>query len=62
MIDYRNIRTGKCCIIWTRVSTKYQEENGGSIASQKEMCEAYAKMHKYVIKDYCGGQHESAKI
>lgn len=24
------------CVIWTRVSTQYQEENGGSLDTQKE--------------------------
>ena len=32
----------KNCIIWTRVSTKYQEENGGSLDYQKAICERYA--------------------
>lgn len=61
MIDYKNIRAGRNCIIWTRVSTKYQEDNGGSIASQKKCCEDYAKANNYTIKAYCGGVHESAK-
>ena len=61
MIDYSNIRSGKNCIVWTRVSTRYQEENGGSIASQKELCERYARNNGYTIVDYCGGTHESAR-
>ena len=31
------------CIVWTRVSTKYQEENGGSLDYQRTLCEEYAK-------------------
>lgn len=61
MIDYSNIREGKKCIIWTRVSTKYQEDNGGSLVSQRERCEEYAKANGYTIVKYCGGEHESAK-
>lgn len=41
MIDYRKIKNSKQCVVWTRVSTKYQEDNGGSLKSQKECCEAY---------------------
>ena len=54
-------RTGNGCVIWTRVSTKYQEENGGSLDYQKSLCEDYAKAHGLVIKGYYGGAHESAK-
>lgn len=48
-------------IIWTRVSTKYQEDNGGSLIDQKIKCEDYAQAHKLNIKGYYGGKHESAK-
>ena len=49
----------KSCVIWTRVSTKYQEDNGGSLQYQKDCCEKYAKtpgayikeMIKYLKKD-----------
>ena len=51
----------KNCYIWTRVSTKHQEENGGSLADQKCRCEKYARDNGYVIKGYFGGTHESAK-
>ena len=61
MIDYRKIRCSKQCVVWTRVSTKYQEDNGGSLKSQKECCEAYAKQNGLTIVKYCGGKHESAK-
>lgn len=61
MIDYSNIRKGNRCIIWTRVSSKYQEDNGGSLDTQKELCEEYAKTHNLAVTKYFGGQHESAK-
>lgn len=61
MIKYSNVREGKTCVIWTRVSTKYQEENGGSLTTQKEICEDYARRNGYQIAGYFGGKHESAK-
>ncbi len=54
-------RTGNGCVVWTRVSTKYQEENGGSLDYQKSLCEEYAKTHGLCIKGYYGGTHESAR-
>ena len=51
----------KNCVIWTRVSTKYQEDNGGSLSDQKNKCELFAMQNGYVIKGYFGGTHESAK-
>ncbi len=51
----------KQCYIWTRVSTKYQETNGGSLDDQKHKCETFAKEHNYAIVDYFGGTHDSAK-
>lgn len=61
MIEFRNKREGKTCVIWTRVSTKYQEDNGGSLETQKETCEEYANKHGYKVAGYFGGKHESAK-
>ena len=67
MINYRNDRKGKKCVIWTRVSTQYQQENGGSLDYQKALCEKYAKSEGFSIADvgenhgYFGGKHESAK-
>lgn len=67
MINYRSDRKGKKCVIWTRVSTKYQEENGGSLDYQKTLCEKFAKREGLTIADvgehhgYFGGSHESAK-
>ena len=51
----------KNCVIWTRVSTKRQEDNGGSLDNQRCKCEAFAKQNGYRIKGYFGGTHESAK-
>lgn len=61
MIDYRNIREGKECVVWTRVSTKEQEEKGGSLKTQREGCEEFAERNSYHIGEYFGGKHESAK-
>ena len=51
----------KNCVIWTRVSTKYQEDNGGSLHYQKDCCEKYANSEGFNIVNYFGGSHESAK-
>ena len=51
----------KNCVIWTRVSTKRQEDNGGSLDDQKCKCEEFARHNGYRIKGYFGGKHESAK-
>lgn len=61
MINYRNKRDGKDCVMWTRVSTKNQQDNGGSLETQKETCEAYAARCGYNIVKPFGGQYESAK-
>lgn len=61
MINYRNIREGSNCVIWTRVSTKRQEDNGGSLDDQKTRCMNFAKDNGLTIKGYYGGKHESAK-
>ena len=49
------------CIIWSRVSTKHQQDNGGSLDYQKGVCEQYAHSHNMDIKGWFGGKHESAK-
>ena len=51
----------KNCVIWTRVSTKHQEDNGASLSDQKNKCEQFARQNGYVVKGYFGGTHESAK-
>ncbi len=61
MIKYSEIREGRNCVIWTRVSTKYQEENGGSLQTQREICEEYADRNGYIVLNRFGGKHESAK-
>lgn len=64
MIDYKKIREGKHCCIWTRVSTKHQEDNGGSLETQMEICKEYAERCGYTYQeqiDSYGGKHESAK-
>lgn len=61
MINYKYTRTGNNCIIWTRVSTKHQEENGGSLDDQKTKCEEYAQQRNLNIIGYHGGTHESAQ-
>ncbi len=61
MINYNNIRSGKNCVIWTRVSSKFQEDNGGSLKTQRERCEKYASDNNLKICKYFGGTHESAK-
>lgn len=51
------------CVIWTRVSTKHQEDNGGSLLYQKNCCDEYARNNGYTVatNGYFGGSHESAK-
>lgn len=61
MINYNIIRGGTRAVIWTRVSTKHQEDNGGSLLSQKETCDRYATERGYQVVRYFGGAHESAK-
>ena len=56
-----NNQMEKRCFVWSRVSTKYQEDNGGSLDNQRCKCEAYARDHGYTIVNYFGGKHESAK-
>ena len=51
----------KNCVLWTRVSTKYQEDNGGSLQYQKDCCEDYAKSNGFNVINSFGGSHESAK-
>lgn len=61
MINYGFVREGRNCVIWTRVSTKYQEQNGGSLETQREICEEYAARNDYRVLERFGGKHESAK-
>ena len=52
-------RTGNC-VIYTRVSSKEQEE-GYSLETQLKACEEYARKNSYIIKGQFGGTYESAK-
>ena len=54
-------QTVKKCFVWTRVSTKYQEDSGGGLDNQRCKCEAYAQDHGYTIVNYFGGNNKSAK-
>ena len=56
-----NKKETKNCVIWTRVSTKYQEDNGGSLQYQKEQCLKFAQNNGFNVVNYFGGTHESAK-
>lgn len=59
-MEQKRVKT-KNCVIWTRVSTKYQEDNGGSLDYQRTLCESYAKANGFTVIAYYGGAHESAK-
>ena len=60
-MNTENRNDSNICVIWTRVSTKHQETNGGSLDHQRTICEDYAKERGFIIKGYYGGKHESAK-
>lgn len=42
-MNTENRNNSNICVIWTRVSTKHQEANGGSLDHQRTICEDYAK-------------------
>jgi len=48
-------------VIYTRVSTKEQAENNGSLETQKKYCFEYATKHHLNILGYFGGTYESAQ-
>jgi site-specific DNA recombinase len=48
------------CVIYTRVSSKEQEE-GHSLETQKKLCEEFALKNNHAIMGYFGGTYESAK-
>jgi DNA invertase Pin-like site-specific DNA recombinase len=56
----KGINTNKDVWVYTRVSTKGQFDNNGSIDNQKESAEAYAKKKDYNITKCFGGTYESA--
>ena len=51
----------KVAALWTRVSTKEQEENNCSLENQRKICLEYAEQRGITIKREFGGTHESAK-
>ena len=59
--DAGPLRSGKGCVIYTRVSSKEQAENNTSLETQKRSCEEYCVKNGYSIKKYFGGTFESAK-
>ena len=59
--DKTSLRTGKGCVIYTRVSSKEQADNNTSLETQKKSCEEYALKKGYQIKQSFGGTFESAK-
>ena len=48
------------CVIYTRVSSKEQEQ-GYSLETQRKACEEYAQKSGYIIMGSFGGTYESAK-
>jgi site-specific DNA recombinase len=55
------LRTGKGCVIYTRVSSKEQAEGNTSLDTQKKSCEEYCEKKGYSVREYFGGTFESAK-
>lgn len=52
----------KVGVIWTRVSSKKQRDEGGSLEHQVDICHRYAQQHNIeIVKEY-GGIYESAKV
>ena len=57
---YRDLKVRRA-ILWTRVSSKHQQENGASLDTQREFCYQYAKNNNiHIVKEF-GGRCESAK-
>lgn len=48
------------CVIYTRVSSKEQEQ-GYSLETQRKDCEEYSRKNNYNILGFFGGTYESAK-
>src|SRR5579862_8371590 len=59
--EKKPLRTGKGCVIYTRVSSKEQADNNTSLETQKKYCEEYCLKNGYPIKKSFGGTFESAK-
>jgi site-specific DNA recombinase len=49
------------CVIYTRVSSKEQMDNNGSLDSQKKYCTEYTLKNRLEVKGFFGGTYESAK-
>ncbi len=54
-------RRSNGAVIYTRVSTKEQAENNGSLETQKKYCDMYADRRDIKVVEYFGGTHESAR-
>ena len=54
-------RLGSNAVVYTRVSSKEQAENNGSLDVQKKYCDEFANRNHITIRAYFGGIHESAK-
>ena len=48
-------------VVYTRVSSKEQAENNGSLEVQRKYCDNYASSNAIAIREYFGGSFESAK-
>jgi site-specific DNA recombinase len=55
------IESAPNCVIYTRVSSKEQQENNKSLEWQKKYCDEFAKRNNYVVLEHFGGTYESAK-
>ena len=49
------------CVVYTRVSTKDQADNNGSLATQMKYCLEFVERNKLEIVECFGGTYESAK-
>lgn len=56
-----NIRTGRCAVSYTRVSSSEQAMNNGSLEVQLKLNKEYAQRNNILIKECFGGTFESAK-
>ena len=60
VVEYSKLER-KVAALWTRVSTREQEENNCSLENQRKICLEYAEQRGITIKREFGGTHESAK-
>jgi site-specific DNA recombinase len=59
--DKPQFKEGKCCVIYTRVSTVEQARGNSSLNTQRKYIEQYAEKNGFIIKQRFGGTFESAK-